>query len=68
MESHEVSDINAKSEKYLSFYEELDEGYDDLQELRVQTRKFQRIQREAEWLSRKRERSSEIGSEADPTE
>ncbi|KAL2697731.1 hypothetical protein AAEP93_011635 [Penicillium crustosum] len=68
MEDHEVHDINVKFEKYLSFYEELDEGYDNLQELRVQSRKYDRIQREAEWPSRKRKRSSEIDSETDMAE
>lgn len=70
MDRHEASDINVKFEKYLSFYEELDEGYNDLQELRAQTRKFERIQRETEWPwhSRKRRRSSEIHSETNSTE
>ncbi|KAJ5783614.1 uncharacterized protein N7518_009291 [Penicillium psychrosexuale] len=68
MEDHEVSDIDVKFEKYLSFYEELDEGYDNLHELRTQTMKFERIQWEAEWQSRKRKRSSDIGSETDSTE
>ncbi|KAJ5364539.1 uncharacterized protein N7496_010252 [Penicillium cataractarum] len=62
MNSHEARDINVKFEKNLSFYEELDEEYNDLQELRAQTMKFDRIQGEAEWPSRKRRRSSEIPS------
>ncbi|KAJ6092114.1 hypothetical protein N7467_004083 [Penicillium canescens] len=68
MDAHEASDIDVKFEKNLSFYEELDEGYNDLLELRVQTRKFDRIHREAEWPSMKRKRSSEISSETDSTE
>ncbi|KAJ5188246.1 hypothetical protein N7491_004570 [Penicillium cf. griseofulvum] len=68
MDDHEAGDIDVKFEKYLSFYEELDEGYNDLQELRVQTRKFEEIQREAEWPSKKRRRSSEITSKTDSTE
>lgn len=68
MDDHEASDTDVKFEKHLSFYEELDEVYNDLQELRVQTRKFERVHREAEWPSRKRRRSSEISSETDSTE
>jgi hypothetical protein len=68
MDDHEASDINVKFEKNLSFYEDLDEGYNDLLELQVQTRTFDRIHRETEWPSMKRKRSSEISSETDPTE
>ncbi|KAL2871431.1 uncharacterized protein BJX67DRAFT_342232 [Aspergillus lucknowensis] len=62
MDAFEVSNINVKFEKNLSFYEQLDEEYNDLQELRAQTMRFTRIHREAEWPSRKRKRSIEVVS------
>ena len=59
LEDDESRDLNAKFEKNLSFYGDIDEEFQDLRQLKSQTGKFYRTQREIECsgLSRKRKRS-----------
>ncbi|KAJ5890810.1 uncharacterized protein N7473_007038 [Penicillium subrubescens] len=57
----EMRDLNAKFERTLSFYEDLDEEFEDLGQLEAQTARFVAIHRELErYFPRKRKRSPTI--------
>lgn len=67
LEDYDVHDLDAKFERILSFYEEIDEEFEDLRQLQRQTMKFCAIQQEIVWpgLSRKRRRSTATPSVTD---
>jgi hypothetical protein len=75
LNDHEGSDLNLKFERNLSFYEDLDEDFDNMKQLEVETGKFMRMHRDIEWPwskrmdetadipSKKRKRGSSLSSQ-----
>lgn len=68
LQAHERRDLNAKFERNLSFYEELDEEFENLGQFQMQTTRFVAIHRAIQQMSympRKRTRSSSTPSETE---
>jgi hypothetical protein len=63
LKDHEADDINLKFERNLSFYEDLDKGFDDMRQLEIKAGKFVRMHRDIKWPgSKKRDEIAEGSS------